>query len=59
VPLVAVTCVGGSGGNGGTCPKYNYNSVTAPGNPNFTPPVLRTDGRIGLWTARLGLRLEF
>ncbi len=51
VPVVAVACVGGSGGNGGTCPKYNYTS--------FAAPVLRTDGRIGLWSVRLGMRLEF
>ncbi len=50
-PVVGVACVGGSGGNGGTCPKYNYTS--------FTAPALRTDGRIGLWAMRIGARLEF
>jgi hypothetical protein len=51
VPIVAVSCVGGSGGNGGTCPKYNYTS--------FNAPVKRTEGRIGLWSLRVGARLEF
>ncbi len=50
-PVVGVACVGGSGVNGGTCPKYNYTS--------FTAPALRTDGRIGLWAMRIGARLEF
>lgn len=47
-PVVGVTCATATTTS---CAQYRYNS--------FSPPTATNEGRIGLWSVRLGFRLEF
>jgi hypothetical protein len=50
-PLQTVVNVSCPGAANGSCPQYQYDS--------FTAPALSTLGRLGLWSIRLGARVEF
>jgi len=50
-PLQAVVAASCAVPNGTSCSQYRYSS--------FTAPTLRTDGRVGLWSLRLGFRVNF
>jgi hypothetical protein len=50
-PLSTVVGVSCPTAAGGSCPQYQYTS--------FTNPALTSQGRIGLWSVRIGARIEF
>lgn len=47
-PVVNVNCVAAPGN---ACAQYSYS--------NFTAPVVTNNGRLGLWTVRLGMKYQF